>query len=101
MSYSKWDQTIDFKNKRVAVIGTGASAIQVVPEIQKSGCETITFFNEHHLGLFLELIDVLAIGKNDFLHRFPIIQKFIRSMVYWVREAYCTFIYLSFTYSIY
>jgi cation diffusion facilitator CzcD-associated flavoprotein CzcO len=31
---SRWDHTYEFKGKRVAVIGTGASAIQIVPAIQ-------------------------------------------------------------------
>jgi cation diffusion facilitator CzcD-associated flavoprotein CzcO len=30
-----WDHTVDLTGKRVAVIGTGASAIQFVPEIQR------------------------------------------------------------------
>ncbi|CAO3646801.1 unnamed protein product [Cunninghamella blakesleeana] len=30
-----WDKTIDFTNKRVAVIGSGASAVQAIPELQK------------------------------------------------------------------
>ncbi|KAI9321720.1 FAD-dependent pyridine nucleotide-disulfide oxidoreductase, partial [Dichotomocladium elegans] len=32
---ANWDSSIDFTNKRVAVIGSGASAVQVVPELQK------------------------------------------------------------------
>jgi cyclohexanone monooxygenase len=30
---ARWDHTIDLRNRRVAVIGTGASAIQVVPAV--------------------------------------------------------------------
>jgi cation diffusion facilitator CzcD-associated flavoprotein CzcO len=30
---AQWDHSVDFTGKRVAVIGTGASAIQIVPEI--------------------------------------------------------------------
>jgi len=30
---AQWDHSIDFVGKRAAVIGTGASAIQIVPEI--------------------------------------------------------------------
>lgn len=30
---AKWDHSVDLTNKRVAVIGTGASAIQIVPSI--------------------------------------------------------------------
>ncbi len=32
---AQWDHTVDLTGKRVAVIGTGASAIQVVPELVK------------------------------------------------------------------
>ncbi len=32
---SRWDHTHDFTGARVAVIGTGASAIQIVPELQR------------------------------------------------------------------
>jgi cyclohexanone monooxygenase len=32
---SRWDHSFDLNNKRVAVIGTGASAIQIVPEIAR------------------------------------------------------------------
>lgn len=30
---SRWDHAIDLKDKRVGIIGTGASAVQVIPEI--------------------------------------------------------------------
>ncbi|KAI8142280.1 putative monooxygenase [Fennellomyces sp. T-0311] len=32
---ARWDPKIDFKDKRVAVIGCGATAIQVIPELRK------------------------------------------------------------------
>jgi cation diffusion facilitator CzcD-associated flavoprotein CzcO len=31
---SRWDPTLDVRGKRVAVVGTGASAIQIIPSIQ-------------------------------------------------------------------
>lgn len=33
---SRWDHTYDYQNKKIAVIGTGASAVQVVPELAKT-----------------------------------------------------------------
>ncbi len=33
MHTSQWDHSFDYENKRVAVIGTGASAVQVIPSI--------------------------------------------------------------------
>lgn len=35
MHSAKWDHSVDFRNKRVAIIGSAASAIQIVPELQK------------------------------------------------------------------
>lgn len=32
---SRWDHGVDLKDKRVAIVGTGASAIQIVPEVAK------------------------------------------------------------------
>lgn len=34
MHSAKWDHGIDLKGKRIAVVGTGASAIQIIPKIQ-------------------------------------------------------------------
>lgn len=33
MHTAEWDKKIDLKNKKVAVIGSGASAVQVIPSI--------------------------------------------------------------------
>jgi cyclohexanone monooxygenase len=32
---ARWDHTVDLTGTRVAVVGTGASAIQIVPEVQR------------------------------------------------------------------
>lgn len=35
MHSAAWDHSFDFRKKRVAVVGTGASSIQIVPQLQK------------------------------------------------------------------
>jgi cation diffusion facilitator CzcD-associated flavoprotein CzcO len=40
---ARWDQSCDLSGKRVAVIGTGASAIQFVPEIAKQAAQLTVF----------------------------------------------------------
>ncbi|KAI1630504.1 cyclohexanone monooxygenase [Exophiala viscosa] len=40
---ANWDDSIDYKDKTVAVIGTGSSAIQIVPQVQKSAKHITTF----------------------------------------------------------
>ena len=43
MHSARWDPSYDFKGKRVGVIGTGASAIQIVPELVKMAAHVKVF----------------------------------------------------------
>ena len=38
-----WDSSIDFTNKKVAMIGNGASTIQVLPAVQKSASQLYSY----------------------------------------------------------
>ncbi len=40
---SRWDYTVDLEGKRVGIIGTGATAVQVIPEIAKVVKELYVF----------------------------------------------------------
>ncbi len=40
---SRWDYNVDLRNKRVGIIGTGATAVQVIPEIAKVVKELYVF----------------------------------------------------------
>ncbi|MEV4003389.1 NAD(P)/FAD-dependent oxidoreductase [Actinomadura sp. NPDC049753] len=40
---SRWDHGADLRGRRVAVIGTGASAVQIVPEIAREAAELLLF----------------------------------------------------------
>ena len=40
---ARWDTSLDLTGKRVAVIGTGASAMQLVPEIATEASEVVVF----------------------------------------------------------
>jgi cation diffusion facilitator CzcD-associated flavoprotein CzcO len=40
---ARWDDSVDLRGKRVAVVGTGASAIQVVPAIAETAAEVHVF----------------------------------------------------------
>ncbi|KAI8865911.1 FAD/NAD(P)-binding domain-containing protein, partial [Ramicandelaber brevisporus] len=43
MHSAEWNHAVDLANKTVAVVGTGASAIQIIPSIQPRVRELITF----------------------------------------------------------
>jgi cation diffusion facilitator CzcD-associated flavoprotein CzcO len=40
---ARWDDTVDLRGKRVAVIGTGASAVQLIPEIAPDVAQLTVF----------------------------------------------------------
>jgi hypothetical protein len=43
MHTAAWDSSIDLAGKKVAVVGTGASAIQVIPRLQQVAAELVVF----------------------------------------------------------
>jgi cation diffusion facilitator CzcD-associated flavoprotein CzcO len=43
MHTAQWDSSVDFTGKRVAVVGTGASGVQVIPEIAKAAAQLTVF----------------------------------------------------------
>ena len=43
MHTAQWDPTVDLTGKRVAVIGTGASGVQVVPELAATAAQLTVF----------------------------------------------------------
>jgi cation diffusion facilitator CzcD-associated flavoprotein CzcO len=51
MHTARWDHTQDLTGKRVAIIGTGASAVQVVPEIAPK-VESLTVFQRTPIWCF-------------------------------------------------
>lgn len=40
---ARWDHSIDLNGKRIGVVGSGASAVQIVPEMQKVASELVVF----------------------------------------------------------
>jgi cation diffusion facilitator CzcD-associated flavoprotein CzcO len=51
MHTARWDHSQDLKGKRVAVVGTGASAVQVIPEIA-ADVEELTVFQRTPIWCF-------------------------------------------------
>lgn len=40
---ARWDSSVDLEGKRIGVVGTGASAIQLIPEMAKVASELVVF----------------------------------------------------------
>ncbi|MBB4211706.1 cation diffusion facilitator CzcD-associated flavoprotein CzcO [Rhodothalassium salexigens DSM 2132] len=82
---ARWDHGVDLRAKRVAVIGTGASAIQFVPEIARRVA---------HLDVYQRtppwIIPRLDYRVPDWMRglyrRLPVAQKLHRGFIYWSLE---------------
>lgn len=83
---AQWDHGYDLRGKRVAVIGTGASAIQFVPEIAPV---------VEHLDLYQRNAPYILPRDDRPIHpferalfrRFPWVQMFLRGLLYWGMEG--------------
>lgn len=82
----QWDHDYDLTGKRVAVIGTGASAIQFVPQIQKQVA---------HLDLYQRTAPwvmpkpdrAISERERNRFRSFPLAQKLWRGLIYTVLES--------------
>jgi cation diffusion facilitator CzcD-associated flavoprotein CzcO len=83
---ARWNHDHDLSGERVAVIGTGASAIQFVPEIQpKVG--KLHVFQRTAPWVMPRRARRLSDGERRLYRRLPAAQKAVRAAIYWAREA--------------
>src|SRR4051795_6444746 len=81
-----WDHDHDLSGGRVAVIGTGASAIQFVPEIQPA-VECLTIFQRTPPWVVPHRDRPITDGERAIYRRLPALQRAVRAGVYAGREA--------------
>lgn len=83
---SHWDHQYDINDKKIAVIGTGASAIQIVPSIADKVKELYLY--QRTAPWVLPKADREMTGIEKWLFKsLPLTQKTLRSVVYWINEA--------------
>ena len=80
-----WDHQYDLTGRRVAVIGTGASAIQIVPEVAKSAGQLLVY--QRTAPYVNPRLDksVSSFWRGAY-KRLPVLQQVQRVWQYWVRE---------------
>jgi 4-hydroxyacetophenone monooxygenase len=80
-----WDHSVALKGKRVAVIGTGASAFQFVPEIAPDVAHLTVFQrNAPWLGPTPNYHDKVDEGKKWLLKHVPYYAKWYRFWLWWM-----------------
>lgn len=82
---AQWRHDYDLQGKRVAVIGTGASAIQFVPQIQPL-VNQLCLFQRTPAWIIPRLDHPIAARKRKTLRFLPIVQRVERVLTYVVNE---------------
>ena len=82
---SQWRHDVDLKGKRVAVVGTGASAVQFVPEIASAAAQVTVF--QRTAAWVLPRWDQPYGAARRWVYRYvPGLQRLSRWRVYWFNE---------------
>ncbi len=81
-----WDHDHDLAGERVAVIGTGASAIQFVPQIQPE-VERLHLFQRTPPWVMPRGQRPITRAERTLFRRIPALQRAARAGIYWAREA--------------
>ncbi|GAC1442194.1 MAG: NAD(P)/FAD-dependent oxidoreductase [Mycobacteriales bacterium] len=82
-----WDLGHDLTGRRVAVIGTGASAVQFVPAIQREVAH-LTVFQRTPAWVLPRRDRAISGAERRLYRRFPALQKIARTGIYWGRESW-------------
>lgn len=84
-----WDHDYDFAGKRVAVVGTGASAVQIVPELVKQAGFVKVF--QRTPGWVIPRLDVpMPAAAQAVFAKVPASQQLARELLFWGHEASAT-----------
>ncbi len=83
---ASWDHSVDLKDKRVVVIGTGASALQFIPIIAEEVAE-LTVFQRTPSWVLPKNDKPTAAWKKALFKHVPGAQRAYRNAIYWALEC--------------
>ena len=84
---ARWRHDIPLAGKKVAVVGTGASAVQFVPEIAGTA-DHVTVFQRTPGWILPRLDRPISERRKKLYARFPLLQRLVRGRIYLGRELY-------------
>ena len=84
---ARWDHSFSLEGKRVAVIGTGASAIQVVPAIV-SKVSSLKLFQRTPPWIIPKPDPAFSERTQALFAKLPAVQTLTRNAIYWLLEAF-------------
>jgi cation diffusion facilitator CzcD-associated flavoprotein CzcO len=86
---ARWRHDHDLTGRRVAVVGTGASAVQFVPEIQPR-VEQLTLFQRTPAWILPRRTRRITATERAVYRTVPGAQRLARTAIYWWRESWAT-----------
>jgi len=84
---ARWAHDVDLAGKRVAVIGTGASAVQVVPRIQPQVAQ-LDVYQRTPPWIMPHPGRAVRPRERALFKALPFVQKLVRGATYWGRECF-------------
>jgi cation diffusion facilitator CzcD-associated flavoprotein CzcO len=84
---ARWNHDYDLTGKRVAVIGTGASSIQIVPEIAERVAHLDVYQRTAPWVIPRHDREYSGLERFGFRH-LPLFQRAYRTAIYWAREGF-------------
>ncbi len=83
---AQWDHSYDWAGKRVGVIGTGASAIQIIPQLAGTASR-LTVFQRSAPYIIPRRDHVYSEAEQGMFERFPEAMQELRDELFWGNES--------------
>ncbi len=83
---ANWDHSYDLKAKRIAVVGTGASGIQIIPELVKTA-EFVKVFQRTPAWVVPRPDYVTPQWHKTLFQKIPVAQTALRKALYYAHES--------------
>lgn len=90
---SEWDHSFDYKGKRVAVVGTGASAVQIVPELAKE-VDQLFLYQRSAPWIIPKADRPMKPWEQKMFKLLPFTQRLLRWKWYWQNELIGTLLFV-------
>jgi cation diffusion facilitator CzcD-associated flavoprotein CzcO len=87
MHSARWDWNYPIEGKRVAIIGNGATAIQIIPEAAK-WCSSVTVFQRSPNWILPRLDAEIPVWRRKLYRYVPLVMRRLRSNLMALRDSY-------------
>lgn len=83
---AEWNHAHDLRGRRVGIIGTGASAVQVLPAIAEDVAD-VTVFQRSAAWVFPRVAREISDERRALFRRFPVVMRLYRWMLFMLMDV--------------